>query len=46
VWAAGKAELDALGAESDELICRIAGEMRYDGDDPEAHVTPAMDVDC
>jgi zinc-ribbon domain len=45
-WAAGEAELDALGAESDELICRIAGEMRDDGDDPEAHVTPAMDVDC
>lgn len=45
-WAAGQAQLDALGAESDELICEIGGEMREEGDDPEAHITPAMDVDC
>ena len=45
-WAAGEARLDALGAESDELICQIAGEMREEGDDPDAHITPAMDVDC
>jgi hypothetical protein len=45
-WAAGEARLDALGAESDAVICRIAGEMRDEGDDPDAHVTPAMDVDC
>jgi hypothetical protein len=35
-----------LGAESDDLICQIAGEVRAEGDDPDAHVTPAMDVDC
>lgn len=45
-WAAGEAQLDALGAESDELICQIAGEMRDEGNDPDAHITPAMDVDC
>lgn len=45
-WLAGEAQLDALGAESDELICRIAGEMRDEGDDPGDHITPAMDVDC
>jgi hypothetical protein len=45
-WAAGEAQLDALGVESDELICRIAGEMRDEGDDAGAHITPAMDVDC
>ncbi len=45
-WTAGVAQLDALGAESDELICQIAGEMRDEGDDPDAHITPAMDVDC
>ena len=45
-WAAGEAQLDALGAESDELICQIAGEMRDEGDDADAHITPAMDVDC
>jgi hypothetical protein len=45
-WAAGEARLDALGAESDELICQIAEEMREEGDDPDAHITPAMDVDC
>ena len=45
-WVAGEAQLDALGAESDQLICQIAGEMRDEGDDPEAHVTPAMNVDC
>jgi predicted RNA-binding Zn-ribbon protein involved in translation (DUF1610 family) len=45
-WAAGEAQLDALGSESDELICQIAGEMRDEGDDADAHITPAMDVDC
>jgi predicted RNA-binding Zn-ribbon protein involved in translation (DUF1610 family) len=45
-WAASEAQLDALGAESDELICQIAGEMRDEGDDTDAHITPAMDVDC
>jgi predicted RNA-binding Zn-ribbon protein involved in translation (DUF1610 family) len=45
-WAAGEAQLDALGAESDELICQIAGEMRDEGDDADAHITPTMDVDC
>jgi predicted RNA-binding Zn-ribbon protein involved in translation (DUF1610 family) len=45
-WAAGGARLDALGAESDELICQIAGEMRDEGDDADAHITPAMGVDC
>jgi|Tabmets5t2r1_1033131.scaffolds.fasta_scaffold10898_3 predicted RNA-binding Zn-ribbon protein involved in translation (DUF1610 family) len=45
-WAAGEAQLDALGTESDELICQIAGEMRDEGNDPDAHITPAMDVDC
>jgi predicted RNA-binding Zn-ribbon protein involved in translation (DUF1610 family) len=45
-WAAGQAQLDALGVESDELICRIAGEMRDEGDDADAHITAAMDVDC
>jgi hypothetical protein len=45
-WAAGEARLDALGAESAELICQIAGEMREEGDDPDAHITPAMDVVC
>jgi predicted RNA-binding Zn-ribbon protein involved in translation (DUF1610 family) len=45
-WAASEAQLDALGAESDELICQIAGEMRDEGDDADAHITPAMDVDC
>ncbi len=45
-WAAAEAQLDALGAESDELICQIAGEMRDEGDDADAHITPAMDVDC
>jgi zinc-ribbon domain len=45
-WTAGEAQLDALGAESDDLICRIAGEMRNEGDDPDAHITPAMDVAC
>jgi hypothetical protein len=45
-WAAGQARLDALGAESDALICHIAGEMRDEGDDPDAHITPEMDVDC
>jgi hypothetical protein len=45
-WSAGEAQLDVLGAESDELICQIAGEMRDEGDDPDAHITPAMDVDC
>jgi predicted RNA-binding Zn-ribbon protein involved in translation (DUF1610 family) len=45
-WAAGEAQLDALGVESDELICGIAAEMRDEGDDPADHITPAMDVDC
>jgi predicted RNA-binding Zn-ribbon protein involved in translation (DUF1610 family) len=45
-WAAGEAQLDALGEDSDELICEIAGEMRGEGDDADAHITPAMDVDC
>jgi zinc-ribbon domain len=45
-WAAGEAQLDALGAESDDLICQIAGEMQDEGDDADAHITPAMDVDC
>jgi predicted RNA-binding Zn-ribbon protein involved in translation (DUF1610 family) len=45
-WGTGEAQLDALGAESDELICQIAGEMRDEGDDADAHITPAMDVDC
>ncbi len=45
-WAAGEAQLDALGAESDEIICDIAGEMRDEGDDPDAHITPSMDVAC
>ena len=45
-WTAGEARLDALGTESDGLVCQIAGEMRDEGDDPEAHITPAMDVDC
>jgi hypothetical protein len=45
-WAAADAQLDALGAESDDLICHIAGEMRDEGDDADAHITPAMDVDC
>jgi predicted RNA-binding Zn-ribbon protein involved in translation (DUF1610 family) len=45
-WAAGEAQLDALGAESDELICQIAGEMRDEGDDADGHITPAMGVDC
>jgi hypothetical protein len=45
-WATGEAHLDALGAASDELICQIAGEMRDEGDDPDAHITPVMDVDC
>jgi predicted RNA-binding Zn-ribbon protein involved in translation (DUF1610 family) len=45
-WGAGEVQLDALGAESDELICQIAGEMRDEGNDPDAHITPAMDVDC
>ena len=45
-WATGEAQLDALGAESDEIICGIAGEMRDEGDDPDDHITPAMDVDC
>jgi hypothetical protein len=45
-WMAGVERLDALGVESDELICQIAGEMRDEGDDPDAHITPAMDVDC
>jgi predicted RNA-binding Zn-ribbon protein involved in translation (DUF1610 family) len=45
-WAADDARLDALGVESDEIICQIAGEMRDEGDDPDAHITPAMDVDC
>jgi hypothetical protein len=35
-----------LGRESDEIICQIAGVMRDEGDDPDAHVTPAMDVAC
>ena len=45
-WTAGEAQLDALGAESDEVICEIAGQMRDEGDDPGDHITPAMDVDC
>jgi zinc-ribbon domain len=45
-WSAGEAQLDALGAESDELICQIGGEMRDEGDDADAHITPAMDVEC
>jgi hypothetical protein len=45
-WAAGEAQLDALGAESDELICQIAGQMRSEGDDADAHITPAMGVAC
>jgi predicted RNA-binding Zn-ribbon protein involved in translation (DUF1610 family) len=45
-WAAGEAQLDALGEDSDELICEMAGEMRDEGDDADAHITPAMDVDC
>jgi predicted RNA-binding Zn-ribbon protein involved in translation (DUF1610 family) len=45
-WAAGEAQLDALGAESDEIICEVAGQMRDEGDDPDAHITPSMDVDC
>jgi predicted RNA-binding Zn-ribbon protein involved in translation (DUF1610 family) len=45
-WAAADAQLDALGAESDDLICQIAGEIRDEGDDADAHITPAMDVDC
>ena len=45
-WTAGEARLDALGTESDDLICQIAGEMRDEGDDADAHVTPAMGVDC
>ena len=45
-WAAADAQLDALGAESDDLICHIAGEIRDEGDDADAHITPAMDVDC
>lgn len=45
-WAAGEAQLDARGVESDALICQIAGEMRDEGDDPDAHITPAMDLDC
>jgi hypothetical protein len=45
-WTAGEAWLDALGAESDDLICQIAGEMRREGDDADAHISPAMGVDC
>lgn len=45
-WAAAEAQLDALGAESDAIICDIAGEMRGEGDDPDAHITPSMDVAC
>jgi hypothetical protein len=45
-WASGVAQLDALGAESDDVICQIAGVMRGEGDDADAHITPAMDVDC
>jgi hypothetical protein len=45
-WAAGEAQLDALGAESDEVICEIADQMRDEGDDPGDHITPAMEVDC
>jgi hypothetical protein len=45
-WVAGEAQLDALGTESDEIICQIAGEMRDEGDDPDDHITPAMEVDC
>ena len=46
VWADGEAQLDAAAAESDALVCQIAGDMRDEGDDPFDHVTPAMDVDC
>jgi len=45
-WTAGEAQLDALGLESDEVICEIADQMRDEGDDPGDHITPAMDVDC
>jgi predicted RNA-binding Zn-ribbon protein involved in translation (DUF1610 family) len=45
-WVAADTQLDALGAESDELICHIAREMRDEGDDADAQITPAMDVDC
>ena len=45
-WTAGEAQLDALGAESDEVTCEIADQMRDEGDDPDDHITPAMDVDC
>jgi hypothetical protein len=45
-WVAGQAQLDALGAESDELICEIAGVMQAEGDDPSDHISPAMQVEC
>lgn len=45
-WSAGEAQLDALEAESDEVICEIADQMRDEGDDPGDHFTPAMEVDC
>jgi predicted RNA-binding Zn-ribbon protein involved in translation (DUF1610 family) len=45
-WATGQAQLDALGTESDDLICGIAGVMDDEGDDPDDHITVAMQVDC
>jgi hypothetical protein len=46
VGVAAGPQLDALGAESDEVICEIADQMRDEGDDPDDHITPAMEVDC
>jgi hypothetical protein len=45
-WTTGQAQLDALGAESDDLICEIAGVMADEGADPDDHITVAMQVDC
>lgn len=38
--------LEELDAEADLVVCELAEIMRAEGDDPDEHVTDAMDVAC
>jgi RNA polymerase subunit RPABC4/transcription elongation factor Spt4 len=40
------AALEALDQRADATTCEIADAMRAEGDDPDEHVTPGMDISC
>lgn len=40
------AALEALDQRGDATTCEIADVMRAEGDDPDEHVTPGMDISC